>query len=629
MCGPVACSSRGDKDVDCIALLSSDEEGPGEAESTSHDSTDSTDPSDGESREVSFVAVEGVVREGADDEGGGPCSIVPVEGLVEEGAERGTRPSVLAQSSSLSTPTQKDVENTAATASRQAPPPHRPTSNRTNSEEKMENSGNSPPPLRPTSHRTDSREPMENSGNSHKDGGTREQPACTRGSSSWQDRLLERKLEEHPCVGRGQREVGLFFKRQRESDELIPVPHGSRQERWWLLNQPRSGPDFLPVTKRDHQCAREQGLQHLPQYSMIRELCDLRVGDACLFAAHHSGQSDWWHATVKKVEEHRVQVLIDLQTEDDDARGENIEGVDENIDTMRWVDYAAPEKLPCAPPGGHRVLSMTVHLNRLPHPWTGKFVIDIEDEAHTHRNEKVKGRWTFTREDDAGGLTIKSEGCRPSDDNLFNLYQSDLYQSRLEPLERKKQVDLEIAEATKKAKKMFPYLAEKINCPDMCDVSQLRENYGGESCYRCGEGGDLIICDGCPEEWSHFAAHPNCCSKPRIDPSDPWLCDECHQKKYNSDRVRTTSVVCDEHYKYIHEKFNPDDYQPLEIGEVKELSFKMPEIGELPKNYAIGLIMGPSGSGKTLLLKGRFSYEEPNHCWQNDKSVASQVHEPP
>jgi SpoVK/Ycf46/Vps4 family AAA+-type ATPase len=66
-----------------------------------------------------------------------------------------------------------------------------------------------------------------------------------------------------------------------------------------------------------------------------------------------------------------------------------------------------------------------------------------------------------------------------------------------------------------------------------------------------------------------------------------------------------------------------------QLKSMMELSFKMPEIGELPSNYAIGLIMGPSGSGKTLLLKGRFSYKEPNHSWQADKSVASQVHEPP
>ncbi len=50
-------------------------------------------------------------------------------------------------------------------------------------------------------------------------------------------------------------------------------------------------------------------------------------------------------------------------------------------------------------------------------------------------------------------------------------------------------------------------------------------------------------------------------------------------------------------------------------------SFDVPPMGEVPKQYGIGLIVGPSGTGKTLLLD-RFGRSN-SPTWDPDRSVAS------
>jgi len=59
---------------------------------------------------------------------------------------------------------------------------------------------------------------------------------------------------------------------------------------------------------------------------------------------------------------------------------------------------------------------------------------------------------------------------------------------------------------------------------------------------------------------------------------------------------------------------------------VRESTFKMAEIADVPKEYTIGLVVGPSGSGKTLLIQGRFGYEVPKDDWKDNFAVISQVH---
>ncbi len=50
-------------------------------------------------------------------------------------------------------------------------------------------------------------------------------------------------------------------------------------------------------------------------------------------------------------------------------------------------------------------------------------------------------------------------------------------------------------------------------------------------------------------------------------------------------------------------------------------SFQEPQMGLVPQNYGIGLIVGPSGTGKTLLLN-RFGFSK-SPKWDPDRSIAS------
>jgi hypothetical protein len=54
------------------------------------------------------------------------------------------------------------------------------------------------------------------------------------------------------------------------------------------------------------------------------------------------------------------------------------------------------------------------------------------------------------------------------------------------------QVEAAIETAVEKATRMHPFLAIENHSSDLCDPALLDENYGGESCWRCGEGGELL-----------------------------------------------------------------------------------------------------------------------------------------
>jgi hypothetical protein len=53
------------------------------------------------------------------------------------------------------------------------------------------------------------------------------------------------------------------------------------------------------------------------------------------------------------------------------------------------------------------------------------------------------------------------------------------------------EVKAAIETAVEKAKRMHPFLTTENHSSDLCDPALLDENYGGESCWRCGEGGEL------------------------------------------------------------------------------------------------------------------------------------------
>jgi hypothetical protein len=54
------------------------------------------------------------------------------------------------------------------------------------------------------------------------------------------------------------------------------------------------------------------------------------------------------------------------------------------------------------------------------------------------------------------------------------------------------EVEAAIETAVDKATRMHPFLAIENHSSDLCDPALLDENYGGESCWRCGEGGELL-----------------------------------------------------------------------------------------------------------------------------------------
>jgi hypothetical protein len=138
-------------------------------------------------------------------------------------------------------------------------------------------------------------------------------------------------------------------------------------------------------------------------------------------------------------------------------------------------------------------------------------------------------------------------------------------------------------------------------------------------CSRCLAKGDVP-----------YVEHPLCFDRPQnCMPADheDWLCNACKTEAFNSDLQRVSKVKFDEHVKYVYKQFLPDEEEPDTDGCMRNVPFQMAAIADVPKEYAIGLIVGPSGSGKTLLLKGRFGYDATPFKWKDDVAVISQVHE--
>jgi hypothetical protein len=59
-------------------------------------------------------------------------------------------------------------------------------------------------------------------------------------------------------------------------------------------------------------------------------------------------------------------------------------------------------------------------------------------------------------------------------------------------------VEAAIETAVETAQRMYPFLAHEGHSSDLCDPElDLDENYGGECCWRCGEGGTVVECSRC------------------------------------------------------------------------------------------------------------------------------------
>lgn len=66
-----------------------------------------------------------------------------------------------------------------------------------------------------------------------------------------------------------------------------------------------------------------------------------------------------------------------------------------------------------------------------------------------------------------------------------------------------------------------------------------QSNHHVDQCAICGEGGNLLICDGCESEW-HME-----CSKPglKIVPEGRWECDVCIDRKFLECRKRILAAT--------------------------------------------------------------------------------------
>jgi hypothetical protein len=65
--------------------------------------------------------------------------------------------------------------------------------------------------------------------------------------------------------------------------------------------------------------------------------------------------------------------------------------------------------------------------------------------------------------------------------------------------------------ASKEEKEAKPIKKEKIN---------------RNSCNICKDGGDLLLCDGCPKSF-----HQRCLLIKELDPNNEWFCFECTEKR--------------------------------------------------------------------------------------------------
>ena len=498
---------------------------------------------------------------------------------------------------------------------------------------------------------------------------------CDAGGSWFQRELKKRNLMEVYEPGRGRRNCGLY--RMTDNEPRSVSPEGE-DKRWWKMNQPRHGPDFLvdPTTHdffefqdmgggwggdgvkgRGRVCGRERGrsderrstsAQQEKQGgkrkgrapSLVPELCDFHVGDRVLAAA----DGEWLISTVLKVEEKRCSVKI-------------------REDTARFIEYTPGHLLPEKPEDGHRLLNCTVHLDMLPSPWIGTFVIDVTEEW----GKTAKGDWIFRCGEHGGEQRIHHK-TKPCDRDLAFLHGGALCVSGA----RKQMVDDAVKRAVETAERMYPFIRHGSEgyCPDIAVPADIDEKYGGESCFRCGDVGLLCVCSECADKNAvcETVVCFECLDRPadrhKYDPDigghQDWFCDRCRTAMFNRNRQRKSVVKAqilkkfslsrvsvhsqrtkaltfenvgklDEHVKYVRHQFNVED-PSFDFQEgMHGTSFELAAIDDMPKNYAIGLIVGPSGTGKTLLLKSRFGYDDALwDCeWNDDLAVISQVHADP
>ena len=131
---------------------------------------------------------------------------------------------------------------------------------------------------------------------------------------------------------------------------------------------------------------------------------------------------------------------------------------------------------------------------------------------------------------------------------------------------------------------------------------QAPGRFGGELCEVCGQGGELIVCDGPGQDDGQCADgqrrgfHCDCLSRPAdAPPPGRWACDMCRTEL---ERVTTVRVRADEATAHMCSVFG------LSGGlDGASIVFQRPEVPALPDGFRIGLLIGPAGPSRTALLR--------------------------
>jgi len=183
-------------------------------------------------------------------------------------------------------------------------------------------------------------------------------------------------------------------------------------------------------------------------------------------------------------------------------------------------------------------------------------------------HDAIKGDWLFWRTDDANqgpaaprapALRVKCK-ADPTERDVAALF-CPVPGLPGDAEARRGEVMQQIKRAKETAKRRWPYLMIQGHCSDLCDPKHIDENYGGESCWRCGGGGRLVICSGCEDKGRiPYVEHPECFDRPQeqLPPEDQdWLCNQCKTENFNDNLVRTSRVVNDRHVRFILQRFLP------------------------------------------------------------------------
>lgn len=96
-------------------------------------------------------------------------------------------------------------------------------------------------------------------------------------------------------------------------------------------------------------------------------------------------------------------------------------------------------------------------------------------------------------------------------------------------------------------KKSQDYPLTKAVCVDERHEKALSSIHGVDACAICGDGGSLLICDGCEGEY-----HMGCLRPPlKVIPEGHWECDECVDKKIL--KTREFIIMNSKLYKRCHQ----------------------------------------------------------------------------